>query len=73
MHYSGFLALIGGSSWSRVASLLLTFCVPILQSGGIINFILQDNKVQFEVNVNAAGEAGLNISSRLLALANIVE
>jgi hypothetical protein len=41
--------------------------------GGIINLVLEDNKVHFEVNVEAAKEADLNISSRLLALARIVQ
>jgi hypothetical protein len=40
--------------------------------GGIINLVLEDNKVRFEVNVDAAKQADLNISSRLLALAKIV-
>ena len=40
--------------------------------GGIINFMLEDNKVRFEVNVDAAKQADMNISSRLLALAKIV-
>lgn len=43
------------------------------RNGGIINLILEDNKVRFEVNVTAAKEADLNISSRLLALARIVQ
>jgi hypothetical protein len=43
------------------------------QSGGIINFLKEDNKVRFEVNVSAADRAGLKISSRLLALAKIVK
>jgi YfiR/HmsC-like len=42
------------------------------RSGGIINLILEDNKVRFEVNVQAAKDADLNISSRLLALARII-
>ena len=41
--------------------------------GGIINLVLEDNKVHFEVNVEAAKEADLIISSRLLALARIVQ
>ena len=41
--------------------------------GGIINLVLEDNKVRFEVNVEAAKQADLNISSRLLALAKIVQ
>jgi hypothetical protein len=39
--------------------------------GGIINLTLEDNKVRFEVNVDAGKQANLNISSRLLALAKI--
>src|SRR4030081_3897101 len=41
--------------------------------GGIINLVLEDNKVHFKVNVEAAKEADLIISSRLLALARIVQ
>jgi hypothetical protein len=41
--------------------------------GGIINFTLEDSKVHFEVNVDAAKQAALNISSRLLSLAKIVQ
>lgn len=40
--------------------------------GGIINLTLENDKVRFEVNVDAAKQANLNISSRLLALARIV-
>jgi YfiR/HmsC-like len=43
------------------------------KSGGIINLVLEDNRVRFEVNVKAAKNADLNISSRLLALARIVQ
>ena len=43
------------------------------KSGGMINFVLEDNRVRFEVNVKAAKDADLNISSRLLALARIVQ
>jgi hypothetical protein len=39
--------------------------------GGIINFTLEENRVRFEVNVEAAKNAVLTISSRLLALAKI--
>jgi YfiR/HmsC-like len=41
--------------------------------GGIINFTLEDNKVRFEVNIEAAKRADLTISSRLLTLARIVQ
>ena len=41
--------------------------------GGIVNFTVEDNKVRFEVNVEAAKHADLTISSRLLTLAKIVQ
>jgi hypothetical protein len=40
--------------------------------GGVVNFLLEDNKVRFEVNVDAAERAGLKVSSKLLRLARIV-
>ena len=39
------------------------------QQGGIINFILEANKVRFEINSRAADQARLKISSKLLSLA----
>jgi hypothetical protein len=41
--------------------------------GGIIHLTLEENKVRFEVNVEAAKEADLNISSRLLVLAKVIQ
>jgi hypothetical protein len=43
------------------------------ERGGIIRFVLEDNRVRFEVNVEAAHQAELTISSRLLTLARIVQ
>lgn len=40
--------------------------------GGIINFTMQDQKVRFEINVNAARQNGLQVSSKLLRLATII-
>lgn len=40
--------------------------------GGMIGFLLVDNKVRFEINVEAAERAKLRISSRLLLLAKTV-
>ena len=40
--------------------------------GGIINFILQDEKVRFEVDLSAAKQANLKIRSQLLKLAKRV-
>lgn len=42
------------------------------QSGGMINFIMQEGKVRFEINVQAAEKADLKISSKLLSVAKIV-
>jgi hypothetical protein len=44
------------------------------ERGGVIRFIiLEDNRVRFEVNVEAAHQANLNISSQLLTLAKIIQ
>lgn len=41
--------------------------------GGMVQFALQDKKVHFDINLDAASHSGLKISSRLLALAHIVK
>lgn len=43
-----------------------------LQSGGIIRFCMEEQKVRFEINQEAADAANLKISSRLLLLAKTV-
>jgi uncharacterized protein DUF4154 len=40
-----------------------------LPAGGMIQFLMEDNKVRFAINDAAAKEAGLRISSKLLNLA----
>ncbi len=40
--------------------------------GGVITFVKDANRVRFEINVDAAGRAGLRISSQLLQLARVV-
>ena len=42
-------------------------------AGGMVNFILQQHRVRFEINADAAVRAGLKVSSRLLKQARIVE
>lgn len=42
-------------------------------SGGIINFIMVQNRVAFEINVDAAAAGGIRFSSHLLRLAAIVK
>jgi hypothetical protein len=42
------------------------------QAGGVVNFITQENRISFEINVGTAERAGLKVSSKLLKLARIV-
>lgn len=41
-------------------------------SGGTIEFVLEDNHIRFAINPEAADRADLKVSSKLLALAQIV-
>jgi hypothetical protein len=41
--------------------------------GGMIQFALEDQQVRFDINLDAASQAGLKISSKLLVLAQIVK
>ncbi|MBI2820275.1 MAG: YfiR family protein [Acidobacteria bacterium] len=43
-----------------------------IEQGGVIRFLLDDNRVRFDINNLSARKAGLKISSRLLALASHV-
>lgn len=43
-----------------------------LARGGAINFLFEADKLQFEVNIAAANDAHLRISSNMLALAKHV-
>jgi hypothetical protein len=42
------------------------------EEGGVIGFVVESNRLQFEVNQDAATAAGLRLSSRLLSLAHSV-
>jgi len=42
-------------------------------NGGMIQFVLQENKVRFEVNLAAAAKSGLTFSSQLLKVATEVK
>jgi hypothetical protein len=42
------------------------------ERGGIIGFTIEQNRVRFHINIEAADRAGLQISSRLLKLARLV-
>jgi len=41
--------------------------------GGVINLVVEENKLRFEINLGAARQTRLKISSKLLALAKIVD
>ena len=43
-----------------------------LRQGGIIRFSMEERKVRFDVNQEAAEKAHLNVSARLLLLARSV-
>jgi hypothetical protein len=40
--------------------------------GGIINFKIEDHRVRFDINIDAARRAGLRLSSQLLSVATVV-
>jgi YfiR/HmsC-like len=41
-------------------------------AGGMIQFVLEDNRVRFLINTDATDRAGLKVSSKLLSLARVV-
>lgn len=43
------------------------------EQGVMVNFYQEENRVRFEINKDAAGRAGLKVSSQLLKLARIVQ
>ena len=43
-----------------------------IPSGGIINFVIERNKVRFEISPSGAERARLKLSSQLLSLARVV-
>ena len=45
---------------------------PSFAAEGAISFVRQEDKVRFEINLNAATKAGLKISAQLLKLATVV-
>ena len=51
---------------------VLTVTESGLEHGGAINFLIADNRVSFEVSLDAAERSGHKISSRMLAVARRV-
>jgi hypothetical protein len=73
---------IGGSDKGIISEILNRVrTAPVLtvgederfaESGGIINFVVKENRVRFEVDLTAARMARVQISSKLLSLADKV-
>ena len=60
-------------SWVKAHPVLMVAeAKGFLDAGGIINFLMEENKVRFEINVTAAKQAKLKIRSQLLQLAKRV-
>jgi hypothetical protein len=76
------IVFVGGSEHTPVtdlagrlrgrAVLLVGESEGFAASGGAIQFTIEDSRVRFIINPDAADRAGLKISSKLLALARIV-
>jgi hypothetical protein len=76
------LLFVGGSDLQRVsrivhqatgAMLVVTECDNGLQLGSVINFRIVDERVRFDVALDAAERNGIKLSSRLLTVANRVQ
>jgi bifunctional DNA-binding transcriptional regulator/antitoxin component of YhaV-PrlF toxin-antitoxin module len=52
--------------------LTVTDTQEFFDAGGIVNFVIEDNKVRFDINLTASEKAGLKIRSQLLRLAKKV-
>lgn len=73
---------IGASERARLAVLakaalarnilVITESDDALDQGSVINLILVDGRVRFEVSLDSAERAGLKVSSRMLAVAHLV-
>jgi len=77
------ILFISDSEASRMGEILARAgALPVLtvgedeafaQNGGIINFVLKEGKVRLEIDLTTATKVGLKISSRLLAVADLVK
>jgi hypothetical protein len=76
------IAFLAGSEAAHISSdlntlnkmgILTVSDLPhFLDRGGMIQFVIEDDKVRFEVNLPAAQQAGLTLSSELLKVATRV-
>lgn len=61
------------SSLSNRSVLTVSDAPAFAKAGGIIGFVTARNKIKLQVNLNAAKTANLNISSKLLSVAEILK
>lgn len=71
-----FVSSSEASQWKEILAVLRTSSVltvsdmpQFVERGGIIQFLLEGNRVRFDINLAATERAGLNVSSELLKLA----
>ena len=57
------------SSLGHRPVLVVTDEADALAAGSMVNFVIADGRVRFEVSLTSAARAGLKISSQLLAVA----
>lgn len=76
------IVFISASEKNRIESIIAEFATePVLtvsdsedfvKQGGVIGLVNIDDKIRFEVNLDAAKKAGLKISSQLLDVARVI-
>jgi hypothetical protein len=59
--------------YKALPALLISDVPGAMDAGSVINFVLVDNRVRFEISVGNAERHGLKVSSRLLAVAQRVD
>lgn len=64
---AGILGALGTSPVLTVADI-----PDFVKHGGMVEFVLDGNRVKFEINLASAQRAGLNLSSELLKVARVV-
>lgn len=47
--------------------------INFAREGGMIRFFIENNKIRLQINLTAAREAGLSISSKLLRVSEVIE
>lgn len=62
-----------GSISSQAGLLTIGFGESFVPSGGILGIVVRDNKLSFDINLDAANSAGLKFEAPLLQLAHTVK